>query len=128
MDSGPWISRNASISRATQLERAAERESLDAIRAALVERGLLAPGAPIEDQVQALHAWLARTPSRMLGVALADLVGDRRIINQPGTNDEYPNWRLPLAGPDGALVTLEDVETSSYAARLAAVLGSPSRM
>ena len=49
----------------------------------------------------ALHRYLRLTPSRMLGVALADLVGDRRIINQPGTSDEYPNWRLPLTGPDG---------------------------
>ena len=43
--------------------------------------------------------------------ALADLVGDRRIINQPGTSDEYPNWRLPLAGPDGVPLPLEDVLT-----------------
>ena len=56
----------------------------------------------------ALHRYLRLTPSRMLGVALADLVGDRRIINQPGTSDEYPNWRLPLTGPDGALLPLED--------------------
>ena len=58
----------------------------------------------------------------MLGVALADLVGDRRIINQPGTSDEYPNWRLPLTGPDGALLPLENVLTDPRAARLAAVM------
>ena len=49
----------------------------------------------------ALHRYLRLTPSRLLGVALADAVGDRRTQNQPGTIDEYPNWRVPLAGPDG---------------------------
>ena len=45
----------------------------------------------------ALHRALAATPSRLLGVALTDAVGDRRAMNQPGTDDEYPNWQLPLA-------------------------------
>jgi 4-alpha-glucanotransferase len=27
----------------------------------------------------------------------------------PGTTTEYPNWRLPLSGPDGAPVLLEDL-------------------
>ena len=87
-------------------ERATERAALDKVRGALVERGLLAPDADVEEQVVALHRYLCQTPSKMLGVALADLVGDRRIINQPGTNDEYPNWRIPLAGPDDRPVTL----------------------
>ena len=40
-------------------------------------------------------------PARLLCVSLTDAVGDRRTQNQPGTSDEYPNWRVPLAGPDG---------------------------
>jgi 4-alpha-glucanotransferase len=51
-----------------------------------------------------------------------DAVGDRRTQNQPGTIDEYPNWRVPLAGPDGRPLLLEEVVTSERAARLAAVL------
>jgi 4-alpha-glucanotransferase len=51
-------------------------------------------------------------------VALPDLVGDRRAINQPGTNDEYPNWRLPLAGPDGRPVDLDDVREAELAEAL----------
>jgi 4-alpha-glucanotransferase len=27
----------------------------------------------------------------------------------PGTNAEYPNWKLPLCGPDGSPVLLEDL-------------------
>ena len=52
-------------------------------------------------------------------MALPDAVGDRRTQNQPGTTDEYPNWRVPLTGPDGRQVTLEDVFTDSRAATLA---------
>ncbi len=103
-------------------ERATELAAIDKVRAALTERGLLKPGADVEDQVVALHRYLRLTPSRMLGVALADLVGDRRIINQPGTDEEYPNWRLPLTGPDGRLMPLEAVLTEPRAARLAAVM------
>ena len=57
----------------------------------------------------ALHRYLALTPARMLSVALTDAVGDRRTQNQPGTVDEYPNWRVPLSGPDGEPMLLEDV-------------------
>ena len=55
----------------------------------------------------------------MLCVALTDAVGDRRTQNQPGTIDEYPNWRVPLAGPDGVPVLLEDVVSSGRAAAVA---------
>ncbi len=27
----------------------------------------------------------------------------------PGTATEYPNWRIPLAGPDGQPVLLDDL-------------------
>ena len=70
----------------------------------------------------ALHRHLARTPSLLLGVSLVDCVGERRIQNQPGTDEEYPNWRVPLAGPDGHPMSLEDVFTSERAAALAAVV------
>src|SRR6201996_7008492 len=72
-----------------------------------------------EQIVLALHRYLGRTPSRLLGVALTDAVGDRRTQNQPGTTDEYPNWRVPLSGPDGRPVMLEDVFTDRRAIALA---------
>ncbi len=50
------------------------------------------------------------------------MVGDRRTQNQPGTIDEYPNWRVPLTGPDGAPMGLEQVLVSSRARRLAQVV------
>jgi 4-alpha-glucanotransferase len=70
----------------------------------------------------ALHRYLCRTPSRLLALALTDAVGERRTQNQPGTTDEYPNWRVPLSGPDGSPILLEDVFTDRRAATLAEVL------
>jgi 4-alpha-glucanotransferase len=75
-----------------------------------------------EAVVLALHRYLTWTPARLLCVALTDAVGDRRGQNQPGTIDEYPNWRVPLTGPDGAPMLLEDVLASRRAADLAAVV------
>lgn len=96
-----------------------QRTWLDELR----RRGLLAPDADGEEEtVLALHRYLALTPARLVGAALVDLVGDRLTQNQPGTVDEYPNWRVPLSGPDGAPLPLEAVFTSARAARLAAVL------
>ena len=112
------------LTRPVEEEREVEQGAIDTVRAVLVGRGLLTEGAGVPETVEALHLFLAETPSRMLGVAVTDLVGDVRPINQPGTQDEYPNWRLPLAGPDGSLVGLEQVLASPLAARLARVLGT----
>ncbi|MGW4627236.1 hypothetical protein ACWEMU_14055, partial [Streptomyces rubiginosohelvolus] len=53
-----------------------------------------------------------RAPARMTGVWLPDTVGDRRPQNLPGTWDQYPNWRLPIADPEGHPVTLEEITAS----------------
>ncbi|MEN3122098.1 4-alpha-glucanotransferase [Janibacter sp. LM] len=98
------------LTRPVEEERAAEEGSVRAVREALRERGLIEDvDAPVAAVVAALHAWIGQTPSRMRGVALTDLVGDVRAINQPGTDEEYPNWRLPLAGPDRRPVLLDDL-------------------
>ncbi|WP_338750688.1 4-alpha-glucanotransferase [Janibacter alittae] len=98
------------LTRPVEEEAAAEEGRILAVRAALHERGLLeTPFAPVDAVVAAMHEWLALTPARLHGYALTDLVGDVRAINQPGTDEEYPNWRLPLAGPDRIPLVLEDV-------------------
>jgi 4-alpha-glucanotransferase len=92
--------------------------------AALAERGLLREGAGEQETVEALHRLLTWTPARLLGVALTDAVGDRRTQNQPGTRDEYPNWRIPLSDPEGRPMLLEDVVRSERARALGRVVAS----
>lgn len=73
----------------------------------------------VDATVLALHRYLGRTPSKLLALSLADAVGDRRTQNQPGTTDEYPNWRVALQGPDGNKLLVEDVFRDPRAAALA---------
>jgi 4-alpha-glucanotransferase len=88
----------------------------------LRRRGALAADADVEQTVAALHRYLTWTPSRLLCVSLSDAVGDRRTQNQPGTIDEYPNWRVPLAGPEGEPMLLEHVLRSERAQALIEVV------
>jgi 4-alpha-glucanotransferase len=108
------------LTRPVDEELAADRTELAAWMAELRRVGLLEDGDDDPERVVvALYRYLGRTPSRLLGVALTDAVGDRRTQNQPGTTDEYPNRRVPLTGPDGRAVLLEDVFTDRRAATLA---------
>ncbi|MET9543645.1 4-alpha-glucanotransferase [Streptomyces sp. NPDC006553] len=78
--------------------------------------GLLPEGPGAEEaEIRAVHRFLLDTPARMVGVWLPDAVGDRRPQNLPGTWDEYPNWRLPLADADGQPMTLERLAASPRA-------------
>ncbi len=108
------------LTRPVEIELESDRAELAGWMAELRRVGLLDDGEDAPDQiVLALYRYLGRTPSRLLGVALTDAVGDHRTQNQPGTTDEYPNWRVPLTGPDGRQVMLEDVFTDRRAATLA---------
>lgn len=85
--------------------------------------GLLPEGGGDEEAaVRAVHRFLLRTPARMTGVWLPDTIGDRRPQNLPGTWDEYPNWRLPIADAEGRPVTLEELAASPRLHRLMEVL------
>ena len=91
----------------------------------LHDQGLIRPEEGIDDveaTVLGMHRFLLDTPARVLNVALTDAVGDRLTQNQPGTIDEYPNWRVPLSGPDGEPMLLEDVYCSERAMRVSAVM------
>jgi 4-alpha-glucanotransferase len=78
---------------------------------ALEVQGLLAVGADRQtaDVTVALYGYLARTPARLIGVSLADAVGDVRSQNIPGTSREYPNWQIPLCDAAGRAVLLEEL-------------------
>jgi 4-alpha-glucanotransferase len=106
------------LTRPVEEERAEAATDVGEWLALLARLGLLqgAAGGQSEDseeaQIQGLHRFLLRTPARMIGVWLPDTVGDRRPQNLPGTWDQYPNWRLPVADAEGRPVTLEELAAS----------------
>ena len=97
------------LTRPVEEERAADtaatQEWIDVARG----RGWLGEDAEVDDCVVALHRIVAASPARLVAVGLPDLVGDVRAQNQPGTDREYPNWRVPLADAAGEPVALEDL-------------------
>ncbi len=76
--------------------------------------GLLSPAeTPSETQITVgMHRLMSRAPSRLLCLSLVDGVGELRTQNQPGTDAEYPNWRIPLADSEGRAVLIEDLAES----------------
>ena len=99
------------LTRPVEEERRVDEADRASWLAVLVQRGWLAAGSEhdVPAVTLALHRALAATPSRLLGVALTDIVGETRAMNQPGTHEEYPNWRLPLADGHGVPMLLDDV-------------------
>ena len=62
-----------------------------------------------------------------MGVALVDGVGERRCQNQPGTDQEYPNWKIPLADSAGEVVLVEDLPDNARLSSLLAAVRSELR-
>jgi 4-alpha-glucanotransferase len=79
------------------LDRPAADEYAEAAaeRAALLEL-VAREGISGDDLVVALHTLLASAASRLVLTSPADVVGQLRQPNLPGTVDQYPNWRIPL--------------------------------
>jgi 4-alpha-glucanotransferase len=99
------------LTRSEAEERAEADRTVSDWIAACVSQGLLpAGGRPTADEFTvALYGYIAKTPARLIGVNLAEAAGETRSQNMPGTCDEYPNWRLPLCGPEGEPLLLEDL-------------------
>jgi 4-alpha-glucanotransferase len=118
------------LTRDLAAERADAAAALLAWQDALAREGLApAPAGragpdPAEFTV-ALYAYLACTPAALVGVSLADAVGERRPQNVPGTIAQYPNWCVPLAGGDGRPVLLEDLATHPGVRAVAAAVSRP---
>ena len=110
------------LTRSYDDELAASAAEQQAWLAELRRVGLLGDDPDVDETVLALHRYLGRTPSKLLLLSLADAVGDRRTQNQPGTTDEYPNWRVPLSGPKGRQLLLEDVFRDRRSAALATAM------
>lgn len=76
-----------------RLARALAREGLG------IGTAGIAPGSRMPSSLPlAVHAFLARTPSKVMVVQLEDVVGVETPVNLPGVAGAYPNWRrkLPL--------------------------------
>ena len=103
------------LSQTLEAERADASKDREAWASHLRDRGWLAADADLstdaglDAMALALHQALAASPARLLGVALPDVIGDRRAQNQPGTDQEYPNWRIPMTDSNGTPVLLEDL-------------------
>ena len=72
---------------------------------ALEREGLLPEGTSVDpasspdmtpELALAVHAYLARSPAKIVMAQLEDATGELCQANLPGTVDEYPNWRRKL--------------------------------
>ncbi|GAA2506915.1 4-alpha-glucanotransferase [Winogradskya humida] len=77
-------------------ERAYADKDRAQLLARLTEEGLITAASTPDEIVLAMHAFLARTPSRLITASLYDVLGELDQPNLPGTTDQYPNWRMPL--------------------------------
>ncbi|MGK7345467.1 MAG: malto-oligosyltrehalose synthase [Candidatus Nitrospinota bacterium M3_3B_026] len=103
------------------VERARERARL---LVALEREGLLPEGMDLDpgatprmtpELALAVHAYLARTPSKVALTQLEDLFGSRDQVNMPGAVEGYPNWRRRIK------VYLEDFPDDERTAQTAAM-------
>ncbi|RWX80865.1 4-alpha-glucanotransferase [Neorhizobium lilium] len=107
---GWWANSDINFGQRQGLYAADEATSLREDRELRKSSLLKAAGAPAskteaaeeaisEEVVVALHRLLARSASMLAAVRLADLSGEERSSNIPGTSTEYPNWRARLQLP-----------------------------
>lgn len=102
----------------------------DAMLTMLVEQGYLnADFAEHREEhetdiIDALYRALKGSPCKLLAASITDAVGEKRAQNQPGTNNEYPNWRIPLADGAGDVVPLETLFDTPGAQRFAEIFNN----
>ena len=106
-------------------ERARAQQERELLLEMLTSTGLLAAAGG--DPVLAMHGALVASPCRLVLAAFGDAVGDVRQPNLPGTVDEYPNWRLPVADGDGRPLLLEELLDSGGVRRLTQLMAEGLR-
>ena len=72
--------------------------------------------------IEALYRALQDSPCKLLAASITDAVGEKRAQNQPGTNNEYPNWRIPLADGNGNVVPLDVLFDNAKLQQLTAIM------
>ena len=112
------------LARPVEDERADAQAQREAWACILRERGWLAIDgeatidAELDAMAVALHRALGSSPARLLGISLPDVMGDRRAQNQPGTDQEYPNWRVPMTDATGQVTLIEDLQARTAEVRV----------
>ena len=105
----------------------AQRAERDADRARLVQAlahsTVGGPSPALDDAtVQAVHAYMARTPCALMAVQLEDVFGEREQVNLPATTEErHPNWRRRIT------VALEDWAADGRFAAVCAAIRAEGR-
>jgi 4-alpha-glucanotransferase len=87
------------------------------LRAVLKERAANYAG----DEVAAVASFLGATPSKLVVVALEDVLDEIEQINIPGTIDQHPNWRRKLP------VAIEDLAAHKNLRRVAEAFAQAGR-
>ena len=78
----------------------------------------------VGDIVRGMYRALTASPCKLLAAAIVDGVGETRTQNQPGTDNEYPNWRVPLADGEGRPVYADDLFERADVQDLARILNA----
>ena len=100
------------------IERA--RNQRDADRAALLRRlkqekllpTALMPKSPAEFRAS-IHAFMCRTPSKLVGLSLDDLAGEAEQVNVPGVGaDKFPCWTRKMRDTLETLMLSSEVRTA----------------
>lgn len=103
--------------------RRSRQDDLNALITSLIEAGLLGHDAhhevSSEELIAAVHAFIRRTPSALVGLSLDDLALETMPVNIPGVwQDRYPSWSRRMQ---------ETLEAIFAAPRTALLLGGEPR-
>ncbi len=84
--------------------RASRQSDLGALISSLIDAGLLPYDArehvTSDALISAVHAFLRRTPSALVGLSLDDLAHEATPVNIPGVwQDRYPSWSRRMRDP-----------------------------
>jgi 4-alpha-glucanotransferase len=113
---GAWTGSDLAAQRELGLQP--NEEGMASMRRRVEEWGDVEGSAPAADAVRGAYRALADAPCSVLTATLEDALAVEERPNQPGTVDEWPNWRIALPRP------LEELEAGGLAADIAAALDS----